>query len=475
MRLEPLLLVAENKTKPVPMRHRLRQFAASARSGSPAQGRSIGGADGNDFVIWLTAAAVAATTTVSLPAQLAGLGLGAYGWRLGSMALAAAMLACSGFRLQAAWPLFLAMTPWMAALTALTVIHLDHPAAWLEWLRHAYMLLVGACVFAGSQTPAGRTLLTRTVTLMLVGLLALSVVPAVMLLETGWTWEAARLFKARSPAGLSLNTFIFLFALLVSAQWMLAGRRLASLLTTAGFLFASILFATRAPLYAAVLAAIVAGLFAYWRSGRALSAAGSAILSCVILGVPLAFLYLVLSNPGEGVAHALAGRAQLWQISFAVWQENPVVGAGPDALASSLAGNVNAGQFFADWRRESLLSLTGGGFHNIWLETLASKGLLGLFGLFASYFLLLRLALASAAAGRSPAFLFFTLLLLSRGYVEVSGLFSYENSPHDFVAFAMIAASMAMALAEPTSAPQQQAAQPTLPRRFGWQVGRHGR
>jgi O-antigen ligase len=473
MRLEALLAVADKRAGPSNGTHSLRPFAAPDRSAAPAHARSLGGAGGHDFVLWLTAATVAATTTVSLPAQLAGLGLGAYGWRVGSLVLAAAMLAVSGYRLGAAWPLFLAMAPWMAALTAITAVHLGHPEAWLEWLRHAYMLMVGACVFAGSQTPAGRTLLARTVGLLLVGLLALSILPTLMLLETGWSWEGARLFKARSPGGLSLNTFIFMLALLVSAQWMLAGRR-GALLTTAGFLAASILFATRAPLYAAVLAAAAAGLFAYWRGGRRLSAATSALLACAILITPLIFVYLATINPGDGLARALAGRAELWRISFAVWQTHPVVGAGPDALASSLAGNVNAGQFFTDWRRESLLSLTGGGFHNIWLETLASKGLVGLVGLFGSYFLLLRLALASAAAGRNPAFLFFTLLLLSRGYVEVSGLFSYENSPHDFVAFAMIAASMAAALAEPSPAAGSTTMRPAWPRRFGWQVGRRG-
>jgi len=453
----------------------LRPFAATPRPRANAQVASHGGTQGLDLALWCVAAITAVSTAASLPKEFADIELGAYGWRVGSVVLAVAMLACARFSLSAARPLLGVFAPWMTAMTALAAIRLDQPTVWLEWLRHAYMIAVGACVFAGCRTPVGRLLLTRTVLLLLACILLLCIQPVVMMLAGGWSWEQARVLKADDPGGLRVNAVMFLFALLVAALWTQPGRPRVRLFVTAAFLGASVLFAVRsAPISAVLAAALVAG-YAVWRGHRRVSAATASLIAGAILLLPLGFILLVLSAPDSALAATLAGRAQLWRISLAVWEQAPLIGAGPDALILGVHRDLNVGTFFADWQRESLFNLMKGGFHNIWLDTLASKGLVGLAGLFASYFLLLRAGLASAAAG-SRALLLITLLLFSRGYVEVSGLFSYENSPHDFVAFVLVAASLAAALGGPTEAPATQVPQPARrPRRHGLQVGRHVR
>jgi O-antigen ligase len=452
----------------------LRPLAATPRPRAEPRAADRGGLNNLDLAVWATAALVAVCVAVSLPVAVAGVGLGAYGWRIGAVILAFAMLGCVGFRLAVAMPLFIVCAPWMTAITILAALRLDQPQVWLEWARHLFMLLVGGCVFAGSQAPLGRLLLGRTMVVLFVCLLALAIPPAVTVLLDGWTWEAARRLKAETPSGLSLNSFMFLFGLVVCALWIQIGPRKTWFAAAGAFAVACVIFASRAPLAAAVIAAALVTGFSAWRGGRRLSTTGAAALAGAVLLLPLGFIVLAVATPDSALGHALAGRAQLWQISLTLFTQHPLIGAGPEALAMGVRGEINAGSFFADWQRENLFSLANGGFHNIWLDALASKGVVGFLGLLGSYFLLMRTALAGAAGG-ARALLFFTLLLFGRGYVEVSGLFSYENSPHDFIAFILVAWALAAALNEPAGASTPASAAEARPSRRGLMVRPHGR
>jgi O-antigen ligase len=420
-----------------------RPFHAAVAHARPERGAAL-----THALTWAMAAAVTLLVLASLSQGAVTSTMAGYAWRLASVMLAGALVASVAFRLRSAVTFLTIFAPWMAAMLLLLVVRLGDPRDLEEIFRHVIMLAVGACVFAGVQSATGRALITRTMWALLTAIMLISVPPALELLSNGWSWEAARYYKwINSTKGLAFNTNFFILAMLVIGLWPERKAALplwwAAVVTLA---LGSVLFATRAPPVSAAIAALFGAAYAARRRAQGPNAPQPGVLPLALLLIPFAGLIYLITHPTGFTNQLFTLRTYIWQIALVVWREAPIFGHGWDAMTAGQNDALNAPTFDLDWERITVHTLRWGGYHNIWLDTLTSKGLVGFLGLLSSYYLMLRLALARAGAAGGAPFLIVVLLLLYRGYVEVGGPYSYQNSPLDFMAMVVLAWCAAVAV-----------------------------
>jgi hypothetical protein len=118
------------------------------------------------------------------------------------------------------------------------------------------------------------------------------------------------------------------------------------------------------------------------------------------------------------------------------WKTAPFFGDPSMDLYGAMNQAYNHLVFRADWQFEALSNLQGGGYHSVWIQALAEGGVVLLFGLAASYWLLLRDAAAALKVSAAPFLL--VMLLLIRSFVEYSALFAKANAPLDLVTIVAI-------------------------------------
>lgn len=421
-----------------------RRLSAAATESAPERGAGLA-----EAATWATAIVVTLLVATSLSqGGDFSTSLGGYAWRLASLLLSLALVVSVGFRLGSAGRFLKLFAPWIVALVVIIFARFGALDPVEEFSRQMIMLAVGACVFAGARSGVGRALITRTMWALLTVMVLISLPPAWELLSSGWSWEAARYYKwIHAFKGLAFNTNFAVLAMLVIGLW--SERKAAPALWWAGVLtlvLGSVLFATRAPLISTAVAAALGAGYAAMRRAEGPAARPPLVLPLLLLLVPLGVLLFLIIHPEVVADRVFNLRSYLWQISLVVWRDHPIFGAGVEAMHQAQTDSLNIPNFVADFERLSVHTLRYGGFHNLWLEALATKGLVGFLGLLSSYFLLMRLALARAAAPGAAPLLVLVLLLFWRGLVEVGGPYSYQISPLDFVAMMVLAWCAAVAV-----------------------------
>ena len=140
------------------------------------------------------------------------------------------------------------------------------------------------------------------------------------------------------------------------------------------------------------------------------------------------------------------GRSALWQIGFDLWTKAPIAGFGPNAFHVAVNGaSFSTGSFAHSWELTALANLPAGGFHNIWIQTLAANGLCGLAGLMISYYFLLKYAIG-AVCNEGSVLCALSLVLYVHGFSEASVFFGEANSTLDFIAVILVSWQLGLAV-----------------------------
>lgn len=371
--------------------------------------------------------------------------------------MALALLVVLKFNIARAGPFIVIFASWLFVVAIGATARIGQADSLNELIRHIYMIGIGALTYQACGSKIGSSIVRKFIWFTLVAIAIICIASVADVMSGGWSWDKARVYKSVSlvERGIAFNSLILIMVVALVA--LAKSSKAAKWVWFAVFgvmLASSFLFATRAPFVSMAIAwAAVAAYRLRIRLGsQSVTRFGATALAVVGLALPLVTLALVMSDPTSPIARLGAGRMSIWQISIAVWQENPIFGAGPNAFRFGAREFLNFGSFTADYERNGILNLGGGGFHNLWLDTLASKGLVGLIGLIVSYFLLLRTGLLRAADASATPFLVLLLILLTRSFVEVSGQYGYQNSPLDFLVMVALAATMRDAIS-PTIRP----------------------
>lgn len=348
--------------------------------------------------------------------------LSAYGWRLAMLGMALAM-ATHRRRLWISPGILGLLLPYMmlASIAALLGIEGQSDLA-------AKIALLAMAVAVTTPRPADGPAAAGIVVQFLRQSMVLTTLFTLVLLwnvlDRGWTWEAARLLKSEMMGFIPFNTSLF-FMVVVLTVAPFADRRM-NLGMMGLFVAISLISGTRTPAIALSVALILglpaARLAAHGRLARQL-----VILSLVIAtGVLIA--WAAQSDSAE-VNRFLAGRQALWVAGFAQWTAAPLLGHAESTVAEAVSAAYSDLAFSFEWEFGALTDLQSGGFHNLWIETLVSHGLVGLVVVVAGFWILLNRALAS---GRIRP-LVFVLILVVRGCLEVgSGLYSNGASPTEY-------------------------------------------
>jgi O-antigen ligase/tetratricopeptide (TPR) repeat protein len=142
---------------------------------------------------------------------------------------------------------------------------------------------------------------------------------------------------------------------------LLSGAAVIAALSRAGWLAA-----------ACALLALCAG----WFLAGARRAAGT-LASLAVLGVGLVVCWACVGGGGDGLAERFRhmndgiGRSQIWQASWGLFCDRPLVGCGPDALQLAFGSRRPPDYALVEW------DATPTRAHNVALHILATQGLLG--------------------------------------------------------------------------------------------------
>lgn len=429
----------------------LNQMSGRAAMNGSARAERVVSRAAASAVEWVVAAIVGTLVTLSLTAPQSAPAWQGSIWREGSLLMALALVVVLRFNITRAGPFMGIFASWLIVIAIGTIARFGQVDPMNELMRHVYMIGIGALAYQACGTKTGRSIVRKFIWFILMATAVICISSMADLVAGGWSWEKARVYKSVSllEHGIAYNSLLFI--MVVALVTLARSSKAAVWVWRAAFavmLVGSVLLGTRAPVVSMIIAwaAVIAYSVQIRLSGRSVTRFGATILAALGLAIPLIALGLILSDPTSPLARLGAGRMSLWQISIAIWQENPILGVGPNALKFGAQDFLNFGTFTVEYQRQSILSLGGGGFHNLWLDTLASKGVVGLVGLLVSYFLLLRTGLLRAAEPKAQSFLVLLLILLARSFVEVSGLYGYQNAPLDFVVMVALAASMREAI-----------------------------
>ena len=258
-----------------------------------------------------------------------------------------------------------------------------------------------------------------------------------------------RRFTALSE-GLGANSFCFAGLLAVVAAYR---HSLISAMASAAavliLVICSVLLTARAPIAAMFLSCIVAALLSrgrFWGWLRGQWSRSLAVAAVVIVVPVIGFFAAIHKIAFSDHARALAGRAALWQIAVTEAPHHMLVGTGPRTFTDVIRSSIGEGVFSSYFEKQAIYALTGGGFHNIWVNTLVERGLIGFAGLLVSFVILTAMLLRGVSEARPMrrfTALSVLLFILSRNFVEITGIMSYADSATDLLvilAFALVVA-----------------------------------
>jgi O-antigen ligase len=248
------------------------------------------------------------------------------------------------------------------------------------------------------------------------------------------TYTATRAFKGEIlKGGLPLNAIAFecVFAY-ISGMCLLRGTKLLWSLGLVLLVISSVVSGSRAPLAVSGVSALVLIVTNALRSRRLLvGVAGLILAAAIVLGATVAIATFTLEDtftPEEmSAATDGEGRWDLWSVAFQKFTERPILGYG--YLSS-----------------QDDLGYIPGGYHNEYLTALAEQGVVGFVAVMSLFWFLLRCCWNLAfrpsytcAWQNGQWALFGCLFLLSRGVVELPGLFGSAQGPADFLAYTFLA------------------------------------
>lgn len=375
-------------------------------------------------------------------------GVGGLSWRMGALLLI--LLACRGrFNVDAGIAFALTFLPWLAAsmIEMTFFLDVDHVS---DYARQIFIVAVGAAVYAAAQSREKR--MQVQIGLLCAAMLAavLSTIMTIPLLQHGWSWEAVRASKNELvlTTGFGANTVCFAGMIAAIASPQSGPERLVSRGLVVFFTLLSIILGARAPIALFFLSALVAIPLSRrsWPADKGRLIRALRLSSLVIGAIVVCFLFSIPLIAHSFIADGLAGRAGLWQIALRGWLDAPVFGHGVHSWVDVVQQNLGAAEYRTMYEMQSTASLRTGGFHNVWMNTLAERGLIGLAGLYASYCLLLARLIANLPFNsrdqRFQALVLFLFVFL-RSFVEITGLMSYSDAALDAIVITALAVTVA--------------------------------
>jgi len=396
---------------------------------------------------WLTALIVGALFAISYIGSLVEKFPTATGatWRIGGLALVGfALFAKPNPRRFLQFSSIFA--PWLFAVFCLTIVQAMSSTdnaidAVLDFARHAALIIGASLIYSSLGTAKFDRRVRVTMFAVAIFLTILSVYTIRSSLGHGWTYNVGRELKATAISeGLGANAFCYagLLALVAGYRHSITAAVVSAALVLF-MVFAAIILTARAPIVAMLIASVIAGVLARrkfwgWFHGQW---SRSIIISSIVIVVPVvvffASIHTIAFSPH---AKALAGRAALWQIAITEAPRHILVGTGPRTFTDVIRASLGEGVYPDPFEKQAIYSLTGGGFHNIWLNTLVERGLVGFAGLLASFILLTAHIFRSMYQLRPMqrfTALAVLLFVLTRNFVEITGLMSYADSSTDLL------------------------------------------
>lgn len=250
-----------------------------------------------------------------------------------------------------------------------------------------------------------------------------------------FNWELARHSKFELLKLAPFNTILFF--LVLSLLYFEVSRKTTFLLWICVLLL-SVLTATRTPLLAFAISIILLSFASLLKRSKLSS-------GIVFLGFLITFIGgmigIVILSDDPNLNRFLAGRAALWVAAYNEWISNPIFGSTSLNVSSALLSVYSDLSFNFEWEIDSLLDLTKGGYHNLFMQTLAVYGVVGGFILIGSLGYIIVIAYEG---GRRICIIFSLLLLVRSCFESEGGLFSNANSPMDY--YAGICAMVVIAL-----------------------------
>lgn len=290
-------------------------------------------------------------------------------------------------------------------------------------------------------------------------MLALSVLTTfVFLLVTfrhGWSWEDSRVLKGDLVEGGGLPANITLFVYAISLVMAFPKNRGYAIASIAIFFAASLMLATRTPALALLTASAVvfagrwAGVLGYLRRSRL--SVRFLISSALILFI-VCSIYWFAQTASPEVARESAGRVQLWQTGFLQWEQSKIFGDANQSLQEALDNAFPLLEFAEKWEFNALIELLSGGFHNTWIQTLASFGLVGFLGLLVTVSTILTRAFGPEGSTQSQLL---CSMLMVRFCFEWSSPFALGSAPLDFITLIALAAAYNAPITTTQRSPQR--------------------
>lgn len=375
-------------------------------------------------------------------------GMGGMAWRLGAVIL---MALAWNARLNAAsaGEFGFAFLPWLCALLIELVLFLDtsHLA---DFARQVFMILLGSAVYAAAKRETHRRQIRNVLLCSALVIAALCCVMISRIVEGGWSYEAVRASKNLliKNTGFGANTACFAGLFAACAAWRAGRGQFAIGALIACFVIFSIMLTARAPVLLLFVAAAISWPLAQLDWTRLARRADTTFLLSTTIIVILVgtFLLSIESIANSTVADLLAGRGALWQMGLRGWSDAPIIGNGIQTYQHVIQEHLGAATYRTPYEMRAAATLSGGGFHNIWVMVLVERGLIGFLGLSLTSALLLgRLFLNLHRFDTRGRFLALSLtsFIFLRGFVEITGMMSFADSALD--AIVMIALAMTFA------------------------------
>lgn len=375
-------------------------------------------------------------------------GVGGVAWRLGAVLLIV-MAWVGRFNATLAARFGFVFVPWLSASLIESLYFADSAHA-ADFARQAFLVTLGALVYGAARVEAQRLQITLALFCTALLTAVLSAIMTAPILANGWSYEAVRETKNQLilTTGFGANSACFAGLIAALAGFQGGRFRTVSAVLVIALVLLSALLAARAP----VLLLILAGLVAWPLSQREWSRYAERPLSAVwpvmmLMGLIVGSFFLLIDAIAHSVvADGLAGRGALWQMGMRGWWRTPIFGSGLHSYLDVIRSQLGYATFRTPYEMRAALSLTGGGFHNIWVMALVERGLVGLIGLFCSYALLFCRLLAdmkSLSVARRYRALLVTIFIFLRGFVEITGLMSFADAALDAIVIIALAVTFA--------------------------------
>jgi hypothetical protein len=288
--------------------------------------------------------------------------------------------------------------------------------------------------------------------------IALSVMTFVSFANFNFTYDDIRAakFVLSEHYGIVLNSTVHLGFLGLILFWATDVGRAAKFAMAVLVLGFAAITTTRTPIGALFVSfSVLGGIYLFRRA-----TVRQRILAIVaIAGLPIVYIFSLnttgLVRLGVSIDNALAGRAELWLVAGQSFLNDPIFGSGPGSWSIIVPRFALRIAPLFTGKLDEALSLTTGGYHNMFVTALAERGIVGLSVLLPALAFILKSSFRLKASPttfkadfdkRVVAVLPLLWIYMSvRGIFEESGLFGRANSDVDFVSLVLLALTLGYA------------------------------